>query len=240
MKGILLAAGRGSRMGSLTMDQPKCMTELGGRSLLLWQLDSLTGAGCDAVAIVRGYLPETFDDFGDHHFENPRYAETQMVRSLLCAATWLRQGTCLVSYSDIIYSEETASRVAGAAGDIVVAYYTEWRALWEARFEDPLCDAETFRVDETGALVEIGKRAKDLDEIKGQYMGILKIEPSGFAAIEAHVAALEPKALDRLDMTSLLSGLLGRGIRIDTVPISDLWLEVDTESDYCLYQRMFD
>ena len=34
MKGIILAAGRGSRMGVLTDERPKCLTELAGRTLL--------------------------------------------------------------------------------------------------------------------------------------------------------------------------------------------------------------
>lgn len=237
MRGLILAAGRGSRMGALTASQPKCFTELGRRSLLRWQLDAMSGAGLTQVGIVRGYLAECFDPYGDAHFDNPRWAQTQMVRSLMCADAWLQEAPTLVSYSDIIYSPETARRVAEAPGDIVIAYHTGWRALWEARFDDPLSDAETFRAADDGRLLEIGGKAASLDEIRGQYMGLIKLQPAGWRAIRAHVDALDPARLDRLDMTSLLSQLLGAGVRIDTVPVEGLWYEVDTESDWRLYQQ---
>jgi choline kinase len=227
-------------MGALTADQPKCFTELQGRSLLQWQLDAMAGACALPVGIVRGYLSRCFDAFGSAHFDNPRWAETQMVRSLLCADTWLSDDEALVSYSDIIYSPETAKQVANADGDLVIAYHTGWRALWEARFDDPLSDAETFRAGDDGHLIEIGGKAESMDQIRGQYMGLITIRPAGWRAIREHVDALEPAVLDRLDMTSLLSQLVARGVKIQTVPISGLWYEVDTESDWRLYQSMLE
>ena len=58
MKAILLAAGRGSRMGSLTQDMPKCLTPLHGKPLLEWQLKALREAGCNSIGMVRGYRAE--------------------------------------------------------------------------------------------------------------------------------------------------------------------------------------
>ena len=62
MKGIILAAGRGSRMGAGTDKLPKCRSVLHGKSLLQWQLDSLSQAGVNQVGLVRGYLGETFHE----------------------------------------------------------------------------------------------------------------------------------------------------------------------------------
>ncbi|MGB1007851.1 MAG: NTP transferase domain-containing protein, partial [Thalassobaculaceae bacterium] len=42
---MVLAAGRGSRMGRATDDQPKGMVALHGRPLLAWQIDALRSAG---------------------------------------------------------------------------------------------------------------------------------------------------------------------------------------------------
>ena len=56
MKAIIVAAGRGRRLGTETDDIPKCMVKVGGRSILHWQLDALAAAGVDDVVIVRGYL----------------------------------------------------------------------------------------------------------------------------------------------------------------------------------------
>ena len=54
MDAIILAAGRGSRMGSLTAELPKCMTRFENRPLLDWQLAALRAGGTQRVAVVAG------------------------------------------------------------------------------------------------------------------------------------------------------------------------------------------
>ena len=58
MRGLILAAGRGSRMGPLGDDRPKCMVELNGRPLLDRQIAALRRGGVEEVGIVRGYRAE--------------------------------------------------------------------------------------------------------------------------------------------------------------------------------------
>ena len=61
MKGIILAAGRGSRMGDLTTNLPKCRTLLHGKELIQWQLDAMKAASINEISVVCGYLAETFE-----------------------------------------------------------------------------------------------------------------------------------------------------------------------------------
>ena len=58
MKAIILAAGRGSRMKHLTDEKPKCLAKLGGKLLIEWQLEALSAAGINEIAIVTGYKKE--------------------------------------------------------------------------------------------------------------------------------------------------------------------------------------
>jgi choline kinase len=238
MRGIVLAAGRGSRMGSATQDQPKCLTALFGKTLLDWQLEALRGAGIQEIAVVRGYRGTLLTRQGIHSFENPRWADTNRVMSLACASTWLASDVCVVSYSDIVYPASTVQLLGQADGDIAITYSLGWRRLWEARFGDPLADAETFRVDGSGRLLEIGARPTTLDEVQGQYMGLLRFTPRGWAHVREVLASLDSLAQDRLDMTSLLGHLLRRGCEIAAVPTADNWYEVDSQSDLELYQSM--
>ena len=143
MRGIILAAGRGSRMGSLTNDLPKCRTVLFGKELIQWQLDSLHDAKIKNVAIVKGYLPETFD-FNLKYFENERWQDTNMVSTLLAATDWLVSDTCIVSYSDIVYSSDVVNTLVNTKGDITITYDPNWHDMWSMRFSNPLSDAETF------------------------------------------------------------------------------------------------
>ena len=56
MKAIILAAGRGSRMGNLTAKHPKCMTVLFNKKLIEWQFLSLNHTSISEIGIVTGYL----------------------------------------------------------------------------------------------------------------------------------------------------------------------------------------
>ena len=61
MKAIILAAGRGSRMGALTNNLPKCRTLLFNKQLIEWQFLSLDNRAISEIGIVTGYLKETFN-----------------------------------------------------------------------------------------------------------------------------------------------------------------------------------
>lgn len=233
-RGIILAAGRGSRMGAATEDQPKCRTMLHGQSLLDWQLTGLRGAGLREIGLVRGYLADSFYE-PLHYFENRRWAETNMVASLACAASWLRVFPCIVSYSDIVYQPRSVERLIACDDDIAITYDPNWLALWNLRFDDPLSDAETFRI-QNGLVVEIGDRTHDLTEIQGQFMGLMRIAPAGWNRIEDLVASLDRAVADRLDMTGLLKKLISVGVRVTGVPVAESWGEVDTVSDLERYQ----
>ena len=108
MKGIILAAGRGSRMGDLTSNLPKCRTVIFGKELIQWQLDALTSAGVEDISIVRGYLNKTFE-FKVNYFDNKRWADTNMVSTLISANKWLKAETNIISYADIVYSKSSIS-----------------------------------------------------------------------------------------------------------------------------------
>jgi len=230
-RAIILAAGRGSRLGSLTEAVPKCLIRAGGRALIEWQLDALRSAGIVDIGVVRGYRSDSVDVAGVTCFENPRWAESNMVRSLMSAAAWLRDAPCIVSYADIIYTSAVVETLKAAAGDLVITYDVNWLELWRRRFDDPLSDAETFRTSDKGRLLEIGGRPKSLDEVRGQYMGLLKFSPAGWASIERHLSEKSPIEIDRLDMTSLLRQLLANDVPIATAPIAEPWFEIDSARD---------
>jgi L-glutamine-phosphate cytidylyltransferase len=239
MRALILAAGRGSRMGALSDDRPKCLVELAGRSLLERQIAALRQGGAEEIGIVRGYRAEMLNTPRLTCFDNERWAQTNMVMSLATAAVWLRSGTVIVSYADIFYRGELVRALARAPGPLVVAYDRAWRQLWMRRFADPLADAETFRIGASGELLEIGGKTRRIEDIEGQYMGLIKFTPSAWRAVEILLESLDAAARDRLDMTGLLSRLLARdAISIGTVGTEGQWGEVDKPADVALYERM--
>jgi choline kinase len=242
MKAILLAAGRGSRLGTMTDTHPKCFVRLHGKPLVQWQVEALNAAGIEEIAIVRGYLADFWDRQGlpvSRFFTNDRWQRTNMVASLACAGEWLAAAPCLVSYTDIVYGSETVRRLMAAPGEIAITYDPDWFQLWSRRFADPLDDAETFALDASGRLTAIGARPTSLEEVQGQYMGLLRMTPAGWTTVTEYVASLPPEEAAKLDMTGLLSRLLERGVEIQAVSATGSWCEVDQQSDLAVAESIF-
>lgn len=243
MKAVILAAGRGSRMRDQTSDKPKCLLELAGRPLLSWQLDALRQAGADDILVVRGYRGEKLTPAGlglpPDAFataDNPRWAETNMLSTLLCADAFIRgkrnggdQEGAVIAYADIVYHPAHVASLARSPHDIAITYDTAWEALWTLRFGDPLLDAETFRA-EGGLLREIGGKPERLADIAGQYMGLIHVTPRGWHMVAEYCAKLGPR-VDKTDMTGFLRGLLADGADIGAVPVAGCWCEADNGTD---------
>lgn len=245
MKAIILAAGRGSRMETETQQQPKCLLSLGGKPLLQWQLEALHHNGITDILIVCGYLSQKITAALKKWMKtcsitilhNPRWAETNMVRTLLYAFPSLDETPTVIVYADIVFHSRHLRDLLTATGDLCLTYDTEWESLWRLRQEHPLTDAETFRTD-NDRLVEIGNIPSKLEDIQGQYMGLLKLTVFGRMHIENILKNFSEKEIDHLDMTALLQRLLHQKVFIQTVPVVGAWCECDTQQDIMSYEGM--
>lgn len=237
MRAIILAAGRGSRMNALTDERPKCLIEVRGKALLDRQLEALHTAGIEEIAIVTGYRRELLADRGLVEFHNPRWAETNMVSSMACAQEWLHSEPCIVSYSDIFYNSSAVQSLMKCEASLAVTYDPNWLVLWTRRFGEPLLDAETFRLTTDNTLVEIGERPTSVDEVQGQYMGLLRFTPEGWAEVVRIRDELTSEQRDKMHMTGTLQKVITAGrVAIVAVPYTGDWGEVDCAEDLDAYQ----
>lgn len=237
MKAIILAAGRGSRMKGLTESNPKCLVEVAGKSLLDRQLIALRGAGITDIAIVTGYKSEMLTFKNITKFYNKRWADTNMVSSLSCAQSWLQEEECIISYSDIFYDSSAVTSLINSQADIAITYDPNWLAIWGARFEDPLCDAETFRINAKNELLEIGNHPQSIKEVQGQYMGLLKFTPKGWKVVETLRQSLTQDLQDKMHMTGTLQKIVESNVSsIEAITYLGQWGEVDSEDDLACYQ----
>jgi choline kinase len=238
MKAIILAAGRGSRMGNLTEDIPKCLVKLKGKPLIEWQIDALKKAGIEEIGIVTGYKRELLCGYGLKEFHNSRWASTQMVSSLECTSEWLDTTPCIVSYSDIFYQPHAVSLLMESNSEIAITYDPNWQTLWENRFSNPLEDAETFRLNEENAVTEIGSKPKNLEEVEGQYMGLLYFTPSSWGELMDIRSKIPQNHADKMHMTNALQKIIDNGnFILKGIPYTKEWGEVDNSSDLEFYNR---
>ncbi len=236
MKALILAAGRGKRMNHMTENCPKALIEINSKSLLDMQIFALQDAGIEEVAIITGYKNEMLEGKTAMTFHNSRWNQTNMVSSLECAAAWLEGGDCIVSYSDIFYNTAAVLSLVNCNESAAITYDINWRQLWENRFTDPLLDAETFRLSRDGYLLEIGNTPATMEEIEGQYMGLLLFTPIFWQECERIRYSLLQDTRDSMDMTGMLQRVIDEGnLRIRAIPYDGEWGEVDRIEDLQAY-----
>jgi len=239
VKAIILAAGRGSRLGHLTRDRPKCTLEIGGRSLLDRQLDTFRALGIHDITIVTGYQAEKLQRPGVKTRHNDDYPNNNVLLSLMYAADDLDDDV-IISYSDIVYGREILERLLEATGDILAVCDADWERVYVGRVDHPIEQAEKV-ITEESVVRRIGKHL-DNDEADGEFIGLLRLSRNGanalrttFDEIAAHHAGAPFQAAKRFEiayLTDMLQELIDRGHEVRPVVIRGGWREIDTIEDF--------
>jgi choline kinase len=247
VRAIILAAGEGARLRPYTLDRPKCLVELGGKPLLVQQIDVLKRAGIKSITVLTGYRAEQIEALGYPTHHNPDYAHTNMVATLMCSAGLLNGGDdVLIAYSDILYEPRIIEALCACPEAMCATVDTLWLELWRIRMEDALADAETLKLDDQLNVIELGKKPLSLDDIQGQYMGLVKLRADFAPTVVDAYKQMDRQRLydghsfENMYMTSFLQYLIGQGHPLKAVCVKNGWLEIDTVDDLMLYKQMYE
>ena len=242
MKAIILAAGQGTRLRPLTDDIPKCMVALDGVPLLHRQAFVLQQAGIQDILVLTGYRADKVTAPGIRTRHNPGYAEMNMVGTLFSAGEEL-SGDVLIVYGDIVFNSDVIRSVCDTPGDIVVGIDSAWQSLWSLRMEDPLSDAETLKLNADGSIRELGKKPNSLDDIEGQYVGLIKISAAALPRVVRFYNSLdrakryEGRDFANMFMTAFLTEIMAHLCPIQAALFAGGWCEVDSVEDLEAYQQ---
>ncbi len=111
MKALILNSGTGSRMGVLTSEHPKCMTEvLGNETILSRQLKLLVENGIEEVVMTVGPFENVLVSYCESlnlplkmtYVKNPLYSETNYIYSIYCAKEHL-DDDILLMHGDLVF-----------------------------------------------------------------------------------------------------------------------------------------
>jgi choline kinase len=243
LKAIILAAGRGTRLGDYAKGMPKAMLDFAGKPLLATQLKVLRAAGVNDITVVTGFASKKIAFDGVNYVHNPDFATTNMVESLIVARDELKAGA-LVCYGDIIYEPRVLKAVMKAKADAVVAVDYDYLDYWKARLGDEWeNDTESLRVV-NGKITELGGSNPSAKERQCRYVGLLKFSANGakllletyYAEKRRHWESEKPwlnsPSFKQAFMTDLLNAFIARGNEVRPVEIERGWMEFDTADDY--------
>jgi len=103
MKALILAAGKGVRMGQLTQDKPKVLIEIAGKPFLYYVLKNLEAAGINEIGVVVGYKKEKIFEFAKEFGFNLKFIEQEKLLgtgdAVMRAKEWINNDSFIVIHS---------------------------------------------------------------------------------------------------------------------------------------------
>ena len=238
MIGVILAAGMAKRLRPLTDTKPKCLLEVGGKTLLQRTIDAMVSAGISDFLVVTGYRAPMIRDFLDNldipdalgnprnsriaYIDNPDYEHNNNIFSLWLALQALHGQEILLMDSDILCDPEAVRRVARQDSPALAMQRHE---LGEEEMK--------IVVDADGNITEISKTCRVEDAI-GESVGIEKMTSAYSEALyqELRQMILEEGLID-IFYERAFERLIPQGHTFKVVDTTDLFsYELDTPEDF--------
>jgi choline kinase len=220
IQAVILAAGRGSRLGPAINGRPKCLAPIGGRPLIEHQLELLAQAGIDRVAVVTGYgARQVRRVLGNRvrYFHNARWEHTEGLHSIDLCRNWVT-GSLLVLNCDVLADAELLTRLLNGSGNAF------------AFDSSSGTDAEEMAVEFEDDCLAAMSKSLPVERTHGENVGVLYFErraalllfDQAEAMLAAQAKARLPDALQRI----------ARYIPFRGIDVADLtWIEVDFPDD---------
>lgn len=231
MKAVILAAGKGSRIHTMTGGGPKSLLPLGDTTLLGQSLRHFRDQGVDDLVIVTGYQRAMIADYARREWPgkleivyNPHYESTNVLYSFWLSLPYLGAQDFLFLHADTVFSAEVLSRVlAHAATDGIIF-----------AVDDHPCEDEEMKVQVRDGLVKLVTKQMPSDSANGEFLGLARIGGSQVAGLRRHAERLfEEGTFNAFFELAVQRMIEEDGLKVEVADVSGLpWREVDFPEDY--------
>jgi choline kinase len=234
-KAVILAAGGGTRVRSLTSGKPKCLMDLGGRPIIEWILRALAVSGITQAVVVTGFksriLRSAVGDGSRHNLKiryahNPRWQEPNGLSLYAARRMWDSGERFLTLMSDHLLPPGVIRKVATAGTEnCVLAVDTNIEGVFDI--------SDATKVRHTGGVPEaIGKRLRSYNAVD---CGLFRFDGRIFPAFETAFAQ------GKKSLTDGVRVLIKDGY-LDVLPVGKqmFWIDIDTPRAYRQAVRRMD
>ena len=176
---ILLSAGQGSRLLPLTAENPKCLIEFSGRTLIEWQIEMLARGGVKHIDVVTGFQTDQVEDLLSAHRDprvtvechfNPFYKVADNLGSCWIVREKMMQDFLILN-GDTLVSEDIVRKVQQGGADWPIAVTVDVKSTYDS-------DDMKVERDEDGRLLNIGKTLT-ADQSNAESIGFLAFRGEG-------------------------------------------------------------
>ena len=235
MKAVILAAGQGTRIRSVHGERPKCLIEAFSGTILDHQLEALSMAGINDVAIVVGYEKEQIMAHVRNHYsrshqrvqfvENSVFALTNNIYSLWLALEWLRGDSFMVLNADVIFDPEILQSAIRPSAPI-------------SMIVDPCWRDETMKVVVSGDRVVQMSKKINRDKFSGTYIGITVFNRAIFDKFASKIKHIISGGQVNVFFNVAVQELADEGLQVGFSSTNELpWAEIDDPQDLIFAQQ---
>lgn len=224
---VILAAGQSIRLRPLTDDAPKCLLQMGPKTILDWQLQALKSAGIEDIIMVVGYrqemirshIAENYPDLGVTYVVNDNFTSTNTLFSLALALVRF-DGDFYYLNADVVFDRDILHRLVPHEGGAYLA------------IDRKQCREEEVKVIVRGQeILEIGKHLNP-DECYGEFIGVAKFTGE-FAERFRHTVEVEAVTGNEMKFFEHALDVMTDKTGMTAVDITGLpCVEVDFPEDY--------
>ena len=248
MKAIFIAAGKGSRLGSLTNNLPKPLVDVNGKSIIERQINLLSKKNINDIVIVTGYKKEKFTFKNIEYVFNPNFLTDEQAGSLMRAREKF-SGDVLIMFGDILFDEQILEQVLNVNDHIAIAIDKNWKKSYLERNDNPIDKAEKVLL-KNNKIVQVSAKQidADLNVETGELLGIMKLSSEGSKILIEHYEKLEnnhtgkfhdAESFQKAKFVDILQELTSTGISINPIIITGNWCEIDTPDDLARAKKIF-
>lgn len=225
-KAVVLAAGKGTRMGSLTEEVPKPMLPVNGKPLLEHVLDHLGEAGVKECGVITGYHREVIEKHFAGYPMRLAFIHQEVINGTAGAAKLARsfagEDCFLLTYGDIWCGSEDYRRVMQPVEDEPAT-----EATLAVKFvDDPFQGAAVYV--EGGFISRIlEKPPKGTSTTNWNSAGIYCFRPRVFEEIDR----VPLSARGEYELTSAIEQMVEGGRKLRAVEIRGTWRDIGRPED---------
>ena len=244
MKVIILAAGRGTRLGHHTKEIPKGLVDVNGKSIIERQIELFEKNGITEIVIVRGYKKEKFCWNDVTFIDNEDFANNNQLASLVLAQNMV-SGNVLILFGDLIFEQTILDQILASSSDISIAVDLNWKERYDENRNNQfpaLAEIENdkiTRISENKSLIR--------KKLSGEFFGIMKLSSKGSKILTDVIEKTKYNKGKFHDSNSFTMGkipdiieeVIELGFIVQPVFVSGKWFEVDTILDLEKAKTMF-
>nr|AIF11077.1 glucose-1-phosphate cytidylyltransferase (rfbF) [uncultured marine thaumarchaeote KM3_49_A08] len=227
MQAVILAAGRGTRMGNIEI--PKCLLKFGNTSLIEYQISCLRKIGINDILIVTGFNSELIKQHlgtNVRYIFNEKFESTNNLYSLLKAKEFVKEDfICL--HADLLFHKNILQKCFEYNSDLCLAV--------EKNIRD-----ETIRVQiENRKITRISKTIP-MELSSGNFIGMVKFRENIHKLLFTKLLELIEHDNQNAYFVLAIEKMIDSGINVEFIETNNLpWIDIDETHEFEMAQKIF-